>query len=139
MNNLYQRQLLDLAREIREIPALSGEIHTVSLKNPLCGDRVTLNVSLKNGVVAQRHIAVEGCALCAAGAGYWYKCAAGRSIDELRSLKDELSAYLDGKIDHITDAIEPFKAVKPLKNRHKCVLLALDASTALADKLDRVL
>ena len=136
MDNLYQTQLLALARTVRDLPEIEGNVLTVSVKNPVCGDTVRLSIIHQNGMVTERHVAVEGCALCAAGAGYWYEQADGVSPQILRNLKKDMQIFLSRTDCEAETKMAAFSAVKGLKNRHKCVLLSLEASAKLADIIE---
>ena len=135
MDNLYQKELLALARTVRALTELPAATHSHSVNNPVCGDKITISVSYKNGAITDRHIAADGCALCAAGAGYWYARSEKADAHQLRALKAEMEAYLKDDSPLVDKNVSSFAPVKALRNRHKCVMLAFEASADLAQIL----
>lgn len=142
MNSLYQEQLLVLARSVREVAPLEAAQLFAHQNNPTCGDKISLSVCHENGVLTQCHIKVEGCALCAAGAGLWYQLSPQTSAAQLRQLSADVSAYLQGgggdmnAESEANTALAVLAPIIDIKNRHRCVLLAFDAAIDLADQLD---
>ena len=130
MNELYQTQILALARSARQSFSVSAPTHTAKLKNPVCGDEVTLALQIKDDVIKEIGIDVQGCALCEAGAGLFAKLALSEHTERLSSLHQELSQFLTGD-DEAASLFEAFTPIKDVKNRHKCVMLAFTASTQL--------
>ena len=130
MNELYQTQILALARSARQSFSVSAPTHTAKLKNPVCGDEVTLALQIKDDVIKEIGIDVQGCALCEAGAGLFAKLALSEHTERLSTLHQELSQFLTGD-DEEASLFEAFTPIKDVKNRHKCVMLAFTASTQL--------
>lgn len=139
MDSLYQTELLALSRLVRGLPDLKNPTHTLSLNNPTCGDKVHLSVIVKDGHLHAHHISAEGCALCAAGAGLWYKLSANDTPDGMRDKQALIAEYLNDRSDAPIGAdlasLTVFTPVKTIKNRHKCVSLAFDASAKLSHLL----
>ena len=139
MDSLYQAELLALSRLVRGLPDLKNPTHSLSLNNPTCGDKVHLSVIIKDGHLHAHHISAEGCALCAAGAGLWYKLSANDTPDGMRNKQALVAEYLNNSHSATLSAnlasLKVFTPVKLIKNRHKCVSLAFDASAKLSDLL----
>ena len=130
MNELYQTQILALARSARQGFSVSAPTHSAKLKNPVCGDEVTLELHIKDDVIKEIGIDVQGCALCEAGAGLFAQLALSENTERLSALHQELSQFLTGD-DETAAIFEAFTPIKDVKNRHKCVMLAFTASTQL--------
>ena len=74
-------------------------------------------------------MAVRGCALCEAGAGLAIECFTGLNDQTIRQLTDGFSVWLTSHgSDAPTPQMEHFIPVQPIRNRHKCVLLACHAT-----------
>ena len=129
MNELYQTQILALARSARQGFSVSNPTHSAKLKNPVCGDEVTLEIRIKDDVIKEIGMKVQGCALCEAGAGLFAKLALSEHTECLSALHHELSQFLTGTNE--AAAFEAFTPIRDVKNRHKCVMLAFTASTQL--------
>ena len=139
MDSLYQAELLALARSLKTLTDIPNPTQTVSLNNPVCGDRVIISVKSTAGRIDTHHIKAEGCALCAAGAGLWHQLTHLDDAQSLRDTNEQVKNYLTGKtaqasLNH-ADGLAAFAPVIAYKNRHKCVLLSFQAAAKLADLL----
>lgn len=66
--NLYQETIIDHAHNPRNFGDLAGATQTVDVVNPLCGDRLTLQLDLTDGAVADIAFQGSGCAISQASA-----------------------------------------------------------------------
>jgi nitrogen fixation NifU-like protein len=110
---------------------------TVTLDNPLCGDRVTLDLRLGEGPrVAEVGHKTRGCMLTQAAAAVLARRAPGATPDELREVVRGLEASLRGSAepDPAWPELAMFRPVRAIRSRHECVLLPFHA---LQDALDR--
>ena len=128
MDTLYQGQLLAFARAVRGQAPLEQVTHSAFIKNPTCGDEITISMSLHEGHIRAIHLHVEGCALCEAGAGLLSDISNGASTADVILKAEHLSAYLkQPSLTAMDDRLLAFQPVQQIKNRHKCVMLAFDA------------
>ena len=125
MDALYKKQILDYAQKSRASTPLERPTHTATLYNPTCGDRVDISLEVVSQRMQNIGVAVRGCALCEAGAGLAIEVFTGQNDQKVRQLTDDFSEWL---ASHGNDAPTPqmqhFSPVQPIRNRHKCVLLA---------------
>ena len=131
MDELYQTQLLELARDARKASPLFSATHEASVNNPTCGDKITLSLMIDKNVITDVSVSVEGCALCEAGAGFLLNHATGKSLTEITALGDALEAFLQTENKAQKSPFSTFLPIRAVKNRHKCVLLAFQASSSL--------
>jgi nitrogen fixation NifU-like protein len=126
---LYHDELVRLAREARGSGRLDPPSAAGTLDNPLCGDRVTMEVRLEAGRIAALAHRVRGCILCEAAASFLGGAAPGRSPAEVREGRDLLAALLAGAQAAAGpwSGLSVFEPVRAVKSRHRCVLLAFDA------------
>ena len=131
MDKLYQKELLALANIPRTAKKIDNATHIAEVNNPVCGDKVIASITLHNNLITQAHITARGCALCEAGAGLWLESCIGHSLNELENTGKSLLAWLqhDSQICPL-DRAAPLTPVRDIKNRHKCVILAFQTSTA---------
>ena len=129
MDTLYQKQILNYAQKSRASVAVDQPTHSATLDNPTCGDRVDVALEMAEGHVEKIAMNVRGCALCEAGAGLAIECLPGRNETELQDLTQGFAAWIDGKTDQppLSD-MQHFTPVRDIRNRHKCVLLAFQAT-----------
>jgi nitrogen fixation NifU-like protein len=117
MGEMYTERLLDHYRRPRNKGRLekadasiaAGRVLAAHEYNPLCGDEVTVQVTIEEGRVADARFDGRGCALCMGAASILTEAVQGRTLEELTSFgKDE---YLE----------ELGAAVRPARLR--CALL----------------
>ena len=95
-DDLYQKAIVDLAKRARTMPRLENPDLSVTVDNPLCGDRVILDLTLKGDVIEAVGHKTRGCLLCEAVSGLIIDRAPGNTKDGL----DEIAqAVVDGFSD----------------------------------------
>lgn len=125
--DLYQQELIDLARTAHGAGQLPGAEGAAEGDSPLCGDRVRMQVKVEEGRIAALGHQVRGCLLCEASAALVGKRAPGLTADQLHAVREQVAALLAGS-DAPVDwpEIGLFAPVRAHRNRHGCVLLPFD-------------
>jgi nitrogen fixation NifU-like protein len=134
LESLYQEVILDHYRHphhkgLRE--PFDAEVHHI---NPLCGDEVTLRVTLKDAdgvepVVADVSYDALGCSISQASASVMSELIIGRTVPEAMDLQAEFLGLLQSKGQQqpdeeiLGDAVA-FAGVAKYPARIKCALLA---------------
>tara|TARA_Y100000588_G_C13390443_1_gene558810 strand:- start:31 stop:450 length:420 start_codon:yes stop_codon:yes gene_type:complete len=129
LESLYQDKILELARFARLLKPINDFSSTFTVRNPICGDMVTINLLINSSGIIQSygHI-VKGCALCEASAGLISKNAVGASINNSLNLVNLTSKWLNKNTEELSfKELKYFAPVREYKNRHKCVLLSFEA------------
>ncbi|MEP3115040.1 iron-sulfur cluster assembly scaffold protein [Nisaea sp.] len=137
---LYQAEILRLAKEGRGNQRLEDADGSARVDNPLCGDRVTVDLKMSDGKVSTVGHRVQGCALCEASAALIKLNAPGRSLSELEKIRQQFLDYLAGTREDNPDwtELDRFAPVRDFKSRHDCVRLPFDATVnALKDALEK--
>ncbi len=127
---LYHQAILTAAAEATGRGGLDEADARVTLDNPLCGDRVRIDVSLQGNRLSRLAHEVRGCLLCEAAASVIGAEAPGESLEDLRQVAAKMRARLSGVAAPGTlpwPALEMFAPVRGFKSRHDCVLLPFDA------------
>ncbi|NBB70862.1 MAG: iron-sulfur cluster assembly scaffold protein [Alphaproteobacteria bacterium] len=125
---LYGDALRALAEAGRASGRLAAADATATVDNPLCGDRVTLDVALDGDRIAAVGHEVKGCLLCEAAAAVVAAEACGHGRAEIAAWPAQVKAYLKA-----TDAPAPFDGLdafapaRRFRSRHRCVSLAFEA------------
>ncbi len=86
MDDLYRQYILEHYREPRNHGHLEHpDIHAADT-NPLCGDRIELDLNVSDGRVTDVRFSGRGCAISQATASMLTERIAGASVEELRAL-----------------------------------------------------
>jgi nitrogen fixation NifU-like protein len=126
---LYHEALVNRARTAFGRGRLPDATATATVDNPLCGDRVTVDLSAKDGRIAAIGHQVRGCLLCEAAAATIaeYCRGAGRSeLDAIGAAARTLMAE-GGDLPAGWQCLEIFRPVHQAKSRRDCVLLPFEA------------
>jgi NifU-like protein involved in Fe-S cluster formation len=131
MSDLYNDAIIREANAAAERPRLPEPDASVTRDNPLCGDRVTLDLAFApDGTVAAAGHKTRGCLLTQAAASLLARRAAGASPEELERAAADLRAILrDGNEgeEPAWPELAMFGPVRAVRSRHECVLLPFDA------------
>ena len=114
---LYHSTRVEHAQAGRSRGRLTAPHLSATVDNPLCGDRVTIDLALTDDRVAAVGHQVRGCLLCEAAAEL---AAAGAAA---RAIVNEGAAAPAGD----WSALAVFAPVHDIKSRRDCVLLPFEA------------
>jgi len=96
---LYSSVISERFRHPRFFGALDGADTVFEDVNPLCGDRVRIQLRLANGSIADARFKGDSCAICMASADLLVELARGRAIGEALALSpDDLLTRLGARI-----------------------------------------
>ena len=127
-DQLYQERIVALAKAKTGAGKLAAPTKSARRDNPLCGDRVTIDVKLDDqGQIAEIAHQVRGCLLCQASASALSSVAVGRDAAGIATLRHDAERAI-GREEG--EAGEPFSAFAPVsahKARQECVLLPFEA------------
>lgn len=129
---LYHEAILAEARRGEGSGRLEAPERVVERDNPLCGDRIRLEVQLRDGRVVWRSATTRGCLLTRAAASLLARLAPGRTPAELAELDRRLEHWLAGAGEVPDEALALFAPVREVSSRHDCVRLPFMAAAALA-------
>ena len=121
MDDLYRDYILEHYRRPHNFGILEAPTASYEGSNPLCGDRITMMLSLEDGVVRDVAFTGRGCAISQASASLLTDEIKGKTVAEVERMTP------DDLLDLIGIEISPA--------RLKCALLSLDTvAHALADE-----
>jgi len=129
-DQIYKDAIVTLAKAKSGATRLEAPDASVTLDNPLCGDRVTLDIKLADGVISEIGHKVRGCMLCEAAASMIGQSAVGTPIADVSAARAALRAMLAGDESAGTGLWAPvhdFAPVAGFKSRHECVSLPFEA------------
>jgi nitrogen fixation NifU-like protein len=136
---LYQEMILDHYRRPRNKGALEKADATVEMKNPLCGDEITLQVAFEGNSVCDLRFSGRGCSISQASASMMTQLVKGKSGDEIDSIRKQFRDLMLGNASSADESqlgsLRALSGVARFPARVKCALLAWNAlETALAQK-----
>ncbi|MGI9437859.1 MAG: iron-sulfur cluster assembly scaffold protein [Geminicoccaceae bacterium] len=129
-DDLYQKAILDLAKRARQQQRLESPDHTVTLDNPLCGDRITLDLTTDGDLVIDAGHKTRGCLLCEAAAFLITDHAPGLSTPVLEKMAADVLAGVDDEsasLEALWPGLETLAPVRRYKSRRECVTLPFQA------------
>src|SRR5690606_17118556 len=135
-SSIYHQAILAHAKASVGAGRLNEPAGRATVDNPLCGDRVTVELTVEDGIVTELAHQVRGCLLCQASASVLAQHAQGHTADEIRAVERALTAMVkaDGPTPGGWDDLAAFSPVRDAKSRHECVLLPFRAATEALDQ-----
>lgn len=127
LTDLYQQVLLDHYRSPRNHGRLAAATGRAEGHNPLCGDRIAVEVQLEGDRLQKVAFEGTGCAISTASASLMTEAVAGHTQTEIAQLFDQFRKAVTG--DPAAD-VEPLGklavlcGVKDFPMRVKCATLA---------------
>lgn len=137
---LYSARILALAADIPHLGRLAEPDATVKRRSPLCGSTVTVDVSMRDGRIADFGQDVKACALGQASAAVVGAAAIGATRAQVETARDQLNAMLKRAgpaPDAPFDGLEVLMPARDYKNRHASIMLALEATAEAMEKAER--
>lgn len=138
LRELYQDIILDHGRHPRNFHALPHPTHLARGHNPLCGDRVTVYLTISGDRIEDVSFEGRGCAISTASSSLMTEVLKGKTLDEARSLFAQFHAKVTGgaseelpeALRDDVDRLEPLTGVKAYPVRVKCATLPWHAFEA---------
>ena len=137
---LYSGRILALAADIPLTGRLPHPQASATLRSPLCGSNVTVDVTLEDGRIKEFAQDVRACALGQAAASVLGSHVIGRSRAEIETARDQLEAMLTAggpAPDAPFDALDVLIPAREFKNRHRSILLALSATAEAMEQAEQ--
>lgn len=126
---LYQEVILDHNRQPRNYGELGATDHRAEGHNPLCGDRLTIELTLDSGRIQDVKFRGQGCAISTASASLMTEAIKGKSVDEVTTLFEGFHEMLTGDPSVPAEAsgdlgkLVVFAGVREFPIRVKCATL----------------
>jgi nitrogen fixation NifU-like protein len=128
LRELYQQVILDHNRKPRNFRKLPRPTQTAEGYNPLCGDRVTVELELADGVIRDIAFQGSGCAISKASASMMTADLKDKKIAEAEDAFERFHAMLTGsrpgeEIAAALGKLAVFAGVREFPIRIKCATL----------------
>ena len=131
IDELYSARILKAAANMPRAGRLTAPDGSVEKVSKLCGSRITVDVTLKDGRIVDYAQDVKACALGQAAAAIMGEHAIGASVQEIEMARDALRAMLktggappEGRFAELA-MLAPVKDYPP---RHVSTMLAFEAT-----------
>ena len=136
---LYQELILDHYRRPRNKGTLENADASAEMKNPLCGDEITLQVAFNGNGVGDLRFSGRGCSISQASASMMTQLVKGKDVSEVNALRHRFREMILGDATALTDeklgSLRALSGVARFPARVKCALLAWNAlENALAGR-----
>jgi nitrogen fixation NifU-like protein len=130
LRDLYQEVILDHNRKPRNFRKLAGPTRGAEGYNPLCGDRVTVEIALEGDVIRDIGFQGSGCAISRASASLMTAEIKGKAVADaaaagarFRAMLTENPAGGDDAAAAQLGKLAVFEGVREFPSRIKCATL----------------
>ncbi|KXG44234.1 Fe-S cluster assembly sulfur transfer protein SufU [Tepidibacillus infernus] len=129
LDDLYRRVIMDHYQQPRNMGNLEDADATIQLKNPTCGDQITLQMKVEDGKIKDAKFKGEGCSISMSSASMMTEAIKGKTVDEALDLADRFSKMMLGDDVNKEDFedIEALQGLCKFPARIKCATLAWKA------------
>lgn len=134
LKQLYQEVILDHNRNPRNFRRIEATPYKADGFNPLCGDQVSVYLTLNKGIIEDASFHGKGCAISIASASLMTEALKGKTVMEAEALFTHFHDVMTH--DHIAGTYENLgklavlEGIKDYPTRIKCATLAWHASQA---------
>lgn len=128
LDELYKRVIMDHYKSPRNRGTFGEDAVTVDLNNPTCGDRISLQMQLRDGIIEQARFVGEGCSISMASASMMTEAIKGKTVEEALEIAENFSKMMKGELpDFEYEDIHALSGVTKFPARIKCATLAWNA------------
>ncbi|OAB43221.1 Fe-S cluster assembly sulfur transfer protein SufU [Paenibacillus glacialis] len=136
LDDLYRQVIMDHYKNPRNKGKFEDGAITVDLNNPTCGDKITLQLKVNNGVVEDAKYTGDGCSISMSSASMMTAAVKGKTLEEARDMIARFSQLMlgeDVQFDDYED-IEALSGVNKFPARIKCATLSWNALRKVIDE-----
>lgn len=130
LGNLYTEVILEHNKDKRNRREIEGYTHKERGHNPSCGDDITIEAKIEDGIIKDLAYTGHGCSISQASASMMTDLLTGKTVEEameiieifLGMIKREIS-----DIDYLEDVLDEASILQGISNlpaRVKCAVLA---------------
>ena len=137
LNDLYQEVILDHNKRPRNFRTIEGASHQAEGYNPLCGDRLSLYLTVDGGRVTDVSFVGSGCAISKASASLMTDAVKGQPVAEVRDMFERFHRMVTTPSDQPVEPMGKLSALAGVREfpvRVKCASLAWHTLKAALDR-----
>lgn len=125
--SIYQEVILDHNRKPRHYGSLEHPTHHALGHNPLCGDKIHIDLNIQHDKIEQIAFHGESCAICKASCSMMAATVKGKSCQEAETLIQEFRNMLISEtnpddLEHL-GRLKVLAGIRELPTRVKCAIL----------------
>lgn len=128
LSKIYTELVLEESRNPKNRHEMEDSTHTEPGHNPSCGDEITLQLKVKDGIIEDAAFTGSGCAISQASTSIMCDAIRGKKVEEGRELAKNFIGMINGSV---TDRAElkklgdarAFESIKTMPARVKCAVL----------------
>jgi nitrogen fixation NifU-like protein len=129
LRELYQEVILDHNRRPRNFGAIEAPTHHADGHNPLCGDKLSLTLTIEDGTVVDAMFQGSGCAISKASASLMTDAIKGKSVADAEALfvlfQQMVTTPMSETVDEdAVGKLAVFSGVREFPARVKCASLS---------------
>lgn len=129
-NELYHDRIVEWSKKADHSVKLENANCSATASNPLCGDKISVELEFDGNVIKSISCRVKGCMLCKASCSVLAERARGLRLNEITAMNSELAEALKSSTDDpasFPEGYGMFLPVRSHKSRHSCVMLPFTA------------
>ena len=129
---LYQEVILDHTKNPRNFREITPCDHKVEGYNPLCGDHLTVFITMEDDLIQDIAFTGQGCAISKSSASLMTTVLKGKTIKEARTLFNHFHHMVTSELDEPIEEtalgkLRVFSGIREFPVRIKCATLAWHA------------
>jgi len=129
LDDLYRQVIMDHYQHPRNTGTLGDDAIDIDLRNPSCGDEITLQLIVEDGIVRDVKFHGTGCSISMASASMMTEAIRNKPLKEALELSHKFQDMVKGA--EVDDAdlgdLESLQGVAKFPARYKCATLAWQA------------
>lgn len=136
LDDLYRQVIMDHYKNPRNKGKFEEGAITVDLNNPTCGDKISLQLKVNNGVVEDARYTGDGCSISMSSASMMTAAVKGKTLVDAKEMIARFSQLMlgeDVQFDEYED-IEALSGVNKFPARIKCATLSWNALRKVIDE-----
>lgn len=127
LENLYRAVIMDHYKNPRN-KGLKGYPH-IHLKNPSCGDDITIEAKIDNGIITEVRHEGKGCSICCSSASVLTEVIKDKKVEEAKEIITNYFKMMQGEEvddDRLEEALV-YEGVSQFPARIKCATISWKA------------
>lgn len=129
LNELYREVIMDHYRRPRNKGTLPAPTVSIDLNNPLCGDKIALQLLIEDDHIKEARFTGQGCSISQASASIMTQQVQGKTLDDALDMVEQFKQMMHGDQaagKGLGDG-QALHGVSKFPARVRCALLAWEA------------